>query len=236
MIKKINYKDIIILSALWFMIIAITTILHQKEFIYNTPLLKGVFNFLFTLTGRFIFLALAIFYIISLYDLPLKSLHISFHNFKYQLGQSIIIFSVFFIFVLFFINIPLSFNLSSHDFTPLYKITSPLKLVRSLFSLVTIFLASTLISLSEQFFICRLLYSYFSNRLNSFLGIILASCAYSLILVDLVPLHILIHSIIGFISIFLYNKSKSLIFPSLFGGFYYAAYIVYIYGWNFYNL
>ena len=231
----INYKDIIILTGLWFLIISITSVLHQKEFIYHTPLLKGVFNFLFTLASRFIFLALAIFYLISLYEFSLKSLHINFNRFKSQIQQGFIICLFFFIFVLLFINIPLSYNLNSTVFKPLYLITSPLILARSLFSLSLIFISSIIIALSEQLFICRILYTYLTDRLNNLFGIIISSLSYSLILADLTLLHVLIHSLVGFISIFLYKKSKSLIFSSIFGGFYYALYIAYIYGWKFPN-
>jgi membrane protease YdiL (CAAX protease family) len=111
-----------------------------------------------------------------------------------------------------------------------------LSLVRSLFSLFSIFLASIIIALSEQLLICSVVYTYLSNKFNNLMALLLSSFFYSLILTDLDPIHVLSHSLFGFICIFLYQRSKSLLIPSLFGGFYYAIYIVYIYGWKFHNL
>ncbi|ACL68917.1 CPBP family glutamic-type intramembrane protease [Halothermothrix orenii] len=232
-VHKINYKDILIIVGFWYFMAAFGYLTRGLVFPY-TPVLTSIFHFLFVISGRLIFLALVIFYLVSLYGVDFRTLGLSTKNLKKEilLGTSLI-FSLLFA-VLFLVNIPLSYkSLSGSNFNPLYTFDKPEHFINSIFSVIIIYPGTIIIALSEAFLLINIFYRTLLGKLKPFPGLIISSFAYSILLLTSGPTQIIIKFIAAFITIFLYRKTRSLITPSIFLAGYYTFYIIYIYGWEF---
>ncbi|MDI3546805.1 MAG: hypothetical protein PWR10_457 [Halanaerobiales bacterium] len=230
-ISYLNYKDILIILGLWYFMAAFNILAKEIKFDYT--LLTNIFHFLFILTGRFIYLALVIFYLTSLYPISFKDLGINFSNFKRQILLSFSLVFCLLISVILLINIPLSF-IDKTGFTPLYRINNPEVFINSLIPLALLFLANLLTGFSELFLLTNFVLELFNYTIfNRLISVLLASLFYSVILLHFSPSRILVNFIIALISLFLYLKTDSLIISSFFMAGYYSIYIFYIYGWGF---
>ena len=233
LIKKINYKDIIIVFGTWYFI-AIFNFLIGEVNIKYTPNLSGFLHFSFIFTGRFLFLGLIIFYFISIHSVTFSELGLSFFKLKKQIHLTIYFLSFFLIIILLFINIPLSFNSLSDKFHPLFKINSPGNFVKSIIPLLLLFIPNMVIALSEQFILNNIVFELFNLKINTIISVILSSLFYSIIVFTFSPSQILINCIIALISIYLYLKAnRSLYLPTFIMSIYYSLYIGYIYGWGY---
>ncbi len=230
-IKHLNYKDLLIILGLWFFMAFFGFLTGEVSFKYS--IFNDFFHFLCIVAGRFIYLALITFYLTSLYQINFNQLGFKFNGlFK----QVIFIFSLIvslLIPVLFFINIPLSFNNITGTFSPLYKINSPEEFVKSLFPFIILLPTNLIISMSEMLLLSKIILQLFSVVFNQFFTLLLTSLFYSILLLSFNPSRILINFIIGFIALFIYRRVNSLIIPSLFIAGYYTIYILYVYGWHF---
>lgn len=232
-ISKLNYKDMVIIFGIWYFIMAINYLIGDFNLPY-TPNLTGALHLLFLFSGRFLFLGLITFYIISLYSATFTELGFKFFLLKSQIFTAIYIWIFLLTVIMIFINIPLSYNNLSTSFKPLYKITSINEFVKSLLPMILIFIPVTVIALSEQFLLNNIIFEIFNYKIPSIISIILSSLFYSIIILSFTPEKILINFIIAFISIYFYLKTdRSLILPTLVMSSYYTFYISYIYGWEF---
>lgn len=234
-IKKLNYKDFLIILGTWYFMAALNYLMCEFT-LENTPHLTGLFHFLYIAAGRFIYLALIIFYLIYLYPISFEDLGLSLTGLKKQLLTVLSLIIPFFIIILVFVNIPLSYNQLTEKFSPLYQIQSPQVLIQSLFPLLIFFIPAIIIALSEQFLLNKIIFELFSFKLHRLIALIMASLFYSILFLNFQPTIILINFLTAFISIYLYIKAEgSLITASIFSACYYTFYIVYIYGWDFLN-
>lgn len=230
LINKLNYKDIIIILGLWYLMAILHLIL--KEITFQSFLLSELFHFLFILSGRLIYLAVVIFYLTYFYPVGFPELGFNFSYLKQQLltGLSLLIFL--FSIVLLLVNIPLSYSMPE-KFSPLFYLLTPEDFIRSLLPLFLIFLTCIIISLSEQFLLNKIIYELFHFTIfNRFMARLLAALVYSVLIFDFSPPRIMINLLIASIAIILYLRYNSLLASALFMGGYYALYIVYIYGWD----
>ncbi len=233
LLSKINYKDLLIILGIWYFIAAINFLLGEFNF-NHTPALTGLFHYLFIVAGRFIYLALIIFYFISLYSISFSDLGLTLKNLKSGLLSAIFLISALFLTILVFINVPLSYNLITSKFNPLYQVKTPDMFVDSLLPLIFIFIPNIIIALSEQVILNNIIFELFNLKLNTLLAIILSSLFYPVLFLNFNASHILINFIVALISIYLYLKAEgSIIISSLFISGFYSFYIFYIYGWNF---
>lgn len=233
LMKKINYKDLLIILGIWYFVAAINFLIGKFSFNY-TPGLTGLFHYLFIMSGRFIYLALITFYLISLYSISFYDLGLTLKNLKSGLLPILFLIFILFLIILTFINVPLSYNLLTPKFKALYHLKTPTIFIKSLIPLAFIFIPNIIIALSEQLILNSILFELFNFKLNTLLAVILTGLFYPLLFLNFSPGHILINFIIAVISIYLYLKSeRSIIIPSIFVGGYYSFYILYIYGWNF---
>ncbi len=231
-IDKINYKDIIIIFSIWYFFLGIIFSLYKALF-QDTPYIAGFLHVLFITGGRFMGLAIFIYYFISIYSLSFRELGFKFKNLKKQLFPTIMLIIIFFFLIIIFINFPLSYKYVSGKFNPLIAVKNPADLVSSLFPLFFISLCTLIISFAEIFILSKIVFELFNYILNKYLALVLAGLFYSLLLLDLTPEKIMINFILGIILIFLYLKyEKSLLSPALFLSAFYSFSIVYIYGWD----
>ncbi len=231
-ITNFNYKDIIIIFSCWYFIKTFYHLAATISFRY-TPNLTGYFRLLIMSTGHLIFLGLIIFYLVSFYNPVFSEIGLKTKKIKKQLIPSLTILSFFWVVLLFFINIPLSFQQLTADFNPLYKITNPEILIYSLFFLLLLFIPVFIISLSEQFMLNSMIFELFDYVFPTIFAVLLSSFFYSILLLEFKPQFILINLLIGCISIFLYLKSRrSLFMPTIFKTVFYSFYICYVYGWD----
>ena len=232
-IQKLNYKDILIIFGIWYFIATFNFLMGKIVFKY-TPQLTGLIHFSFVFCGRFLYLALILFYLISFHSVSFTELGLSFSNIKQQLFPGFYLITFFGAVALILINLPLSFQTLSSKFDPLYQITNPGHFINSLLPLILIFIPSLIIALSEQLILDNIIYEMFNLKINSTIAAILASLFYSFFLLTFDPGQILINCFIAAISIYLYIRvNGSLYLPTFFMASYYTIYICYIYGWDF---
>ncbi len=232
-IDKINYKDVIIIFSMWYIIITINFLICRSNF-DNTPMLTGLLHILFITAGRFLFVSLVIFYFISLYSLSFSELGLKIKKIKIKILSTTILILLFFFLLIIFVNIPLSYESLSNKFSPLIMIKSPSDLVRSFFPLSFVFLIMYIIALAEMFILNKIVFELFNYLLTSYLAVVLSSLFYSILLLQFEPTGILINFITGLITLYLYIKTeKSIMVSSLFLAGFYSCAIIYIYGWNY---
>lgn len=231
-IKHLNYKDILIIIGFWYFLAAFGFLVEELTFM-QALFFTDFFHYLFVLAARFIYFALILLYLTSLYPISFSDLKIRFSNLKKQLSFTFILVFTLLITVLILINIPLSFKNLQGVFRPLYQTTNPELFINSLLPFFLLFLANMVLALSEQLILANIVCKLFSLYFNKFLTLILSSFFYSILLLHFDPLHILINFIIAFIALFLFLKLDSLISSSLFVAAYYSIYITYIYGWSY---
>ncbi len=232
-INNINYKDILIILGTWYFMIAINYLTTKFNFDY-LPFFNGFLHFLFITSGRFIYLALFIFYHISLYSASFKEIGLKFYKTRQQLLTAILLLSVLFVFVIVFINIPLSFQTNTGNFTPLYRIENPEILIKSFMPLLLLFVFNIIIALSELIILIVIIFELFNYKLNSYISLVLSALFYSVLMLEFLPEQIFINFITAIICIFAYIKtSGSLFISALFLAGFNALYILYIYGWSF---
>jgi hypothetical protein len=231
LISYLNYKDFLIIFGLWYFMAGFNTM--TTEISFNNTRLTEIFHFLFILTGRFIYLALIIFYLISLYPVSFKEIGFNLRNMKDQFLKVISPLICLLLFVIILINIPLSF--SKHPgFVPLYYIDNPQVFINSLLPFSLFFIANLFIALSELFLLTNFVFNLFKYIIsNQTLSLLMSSLIYSVILLHFTPGRILINLLIALITLYLYLKTDSLFISSLFLAGYYSIYIVYIYGWSY---
>ncbi|MFW5786739.1 MAG: hypothetical protein ACOCV3_00570 [Halanaerobiales bacterium] len=229
--NKLSYRDIIILLGLWYLLSTIVLIINNYNIIEIIHQLEGVFAFLTLLAGRFIFFAISLFYLVSFYDFSLLKQDFKFNKIwsKILLGLSLSLFLL--LLILFFINLPLSFNLNSNKFSPIFKVRGPGHFSNSLIPLFLLHIGNIPLVLAEILILSQLTFSFFKKFMGLVPAILVGALSYNLLLLNTDPISIIFNTLIAFIYLFLYWKSKSLIPPVLFGSAYYTYYILYIYGW-----
>lgn len=232
-IKRLNYKDLLIIFGIWYFIMLFNYLINDFNLPY-TPNLTGALHFSFLFTGRCLFLGLITFYLVSLYSVTFSDLGLKLSNFKSQISTWIYLVIFLLSAILIFINIPLSYNSLSTEFLPVYKIKSVENFIKSLLPLIIIFIPGSVIALSEQFILNSIVFEIFNFKIPSIIAIIFSSLFYSVVILTFSPGKILINFIIAFISIYLYIRSnRSLLLSTLFMATYYTLYISYIYGWKY---
>lgn len=233
----ITYKDIFIILSLWYLIYFFTNIINQIEITRYSPQLEGLLEYLFFVSGRLLFIALTLFYFITLYGFTLSDLKIRYKiNFKLFL-QIMLIILIFSIAIVFLINIPLSLNeFSSEKFSPLYKIKSPDDFVNSLFTASFFFIINIIISIGEILVLINIIRP-FLNKISGRKTSIILSCLFypTLIMAGTYP-NIIQYIILATIFFFIVKKTDSIIIPALLGASYYTMIFIYIYGWNLFFL
>lgn len=231
-INRLNYKDILIIFGGWYLILALNY-LSSQYIINTTPLLGNFLHFLFISAGRFIYLALFIFYHISLYSISFQELGFQFIKIK-QLTFIILLIVLLLLPVLIFINIPLSFNYQGNYFNPVYKVTGPEALIQSLIPFIVLYSFNFIIACSELLILTKIVFSLFSLQIKTNIALILSSLFYSFLLLQFTPGRILINLLIALIVLYLYqHQRKGIITPALLLAGYYTIYILYIYGWSY---
>ena len=233
----INYKDLFIILSLWYLLYFLTKIVNQTQVTKHSPHLEGLLEYLLFASGRFIFIALALFYFISMYNLSLKNL-----KFKFNLNIKLL-FQIFFliifltIIIVFLINMPLILNnFSSAKFDPLYKVKSPAIFVNSLFPVLFFFIINIVTVLGEIFFLENIIKAYLYNFFGEKVAIFISSITYPfLLMIDSFILSIQFF-IFAFILFILIKKDESLISAAIFGSAFYTFIFIYIYGWNIFYL
>ncbi len=233
----VNYKDLFIIISLWYLLYFLTKIINQTQVTRHSPHLEGLLEYSLFASGRFIFIALALFYFISMYNLSLKSLKIKFNlslKFIFQIFFLIIFLAII---IVFLINMPLILNnFSSNKFEPLYKVKSPAIFVNSLFTVLFFFIINIVTVLGEIFFLENIIKAYLSNFFGEKIAILISSITYPFFLmVDsfILSIQFFIFALILFI---LVKKEKSLIPAAIFGSSFYTFIFIYIYGWNIFYL
>jgi len=232
-IKKFNYKDILIIFFSWFIIVSLIYIIKDQP-LEHAPFFSGLINYLFVFSGRFLYLALIILYLISLYTISFTELGLKPNNFKKELYTGIYLSLFLLLFILIFINLPLSFQNINSSFNPLFEITNVQRLILSLLFLLLLLIPNTIIALSEQFILNNIVFELFNFKLNTISAVILSCFFYSFFMLTFTPQKILINFIIALISIYLYLKTEgSLYLPTFFLAFNYSINICFIYGWDY---
>jgi membrane protease YdiL (CAAX protease family) len=232
-IKRINYKDIIIIYTLWFFTLLFNRFFDFASFI-QIPNLSDFFNFLFVFAARLIFLSLILLYFIFLYDLTFKDLGISFRVFMNRIFPLLIYIILLLALVLLFVNIPLSLNDFSSNFKPLYKVTQIQVFVQSIIPILILFPLFFIIALSEQLMLNLFVYEIFKSRVPKFISKLFSALFFSFLIYQLQPDKIIIYFFFALISVILYERAdKSILVPSFFGAGFYLIFAFYIYGWTF---
>jgi|GEM_PF-878419 len=234
-IKKFKFRDFLIIFLFWAVLNLLPSELLNINFRY-TPFLEGYFHLLFKAAGRFIFLGLLIFYLISLYDTGFKELGLSIKDLLKDLAPAFNVSLMFFILVMLFIYLPLSFTTQqASSFNPLFSLESRDTLLTHLGGLLLIFPPALLIGFSEQFILNNVVFELFNLKLPFLLSIIMAALFYPLILFDLGKENLIINFLFGIIVIYLYQKAeRSLFLPGLFAAVYYTLFSGLIFGWDFF--
>ncbi|MFW6306309.1 MAG: hypothetical protein ACOC1N_02875 [Bacillota bacterium] len=231
LISYVNYKDILIVLAAWYIMALIILITRELNLKHN--ILTGIFHFLFIVSGRFIFLAAVLFYFNSLYSISFHELGFKFKSFFSNISKTSSLFFLLFALTILLINTPLSF-MENSNFSPLFKIVGPNSFVTSLFPFLLLYIGCYVVGLAEQFLLNIVIFELFNNTIFNFvISLILAGLFYSIIIMNLDPAKILINFIAAIISIIIYNRNKSIIYSTIFTAGYYACFISYIYGWEF---
>lgn len=230
-IKHLNYKDLLIILGLWYLMAVVAFLTGELSLKFNV--LTDFLHYLFILSGRFIFLALILFYLTSLYQVSFRDIGFIFKNFIKQVFIIFSLLSILLLSVLFFINIPLSYKTLSKSFLPLYMINKPEDFINSLFPFVLLFISNIIFGITEILLLAKILLELFNTAFNKYIATIFTGLFYSILLLQFKPSQILINFIIAFISLYIYLKNRSLISSSLLIAGYYTIYILYIYGWNF---
>lgn len=230
-IKYLNYKDILIILGLWLLTVIFG--LFTRQFDFKSIFVSNFMHYMFIISGRFIFLALLIFYLTSFY--PINFREIGFNNNKIPaqllLGLSLVF--ALFIIILLIINIPLSY-VPNINFTPVYKIKNPEQLVNSLLPLIFLFIANLVLGFSEQLLLDKIVFELFNFIIcNKFISFLLTGLFYSILLFTFTPSRILLNFLIATICLILYFKTDSILSSSIFMAGYYSIYIFYIFGWEF---
>ncbi len=232
-IHKINYKDIIIIYAIWFFALFFNRFFHFAAFM-EVPDLSGFFDLLFNFAARFIFISLFFLYFIFIYGLSFKELGISFKSSFKKIIPLIIYIAVLLSLVLAFINIPLAENNISQSFHPVYNIYDTQSFVQSLLPFLMLFPLFFIIALSEQLMLNLFVYEIFKIKLPKLISRFLSAIFFSFLIYRLQPDKIIIFFSFALISILLYERTeKSILAPAFFGAGFYLIYTLYIYGWNF---
>ena len=232
-ITQFNAKDLIIILAFWYISSALNGAAGEITFQY-APWLTGYFRLLFISAGRFLFIALSIYYLITLYQQSFTQLGINIKSLWLHLKTAVVLIFILFLFILVFINLPLSYHDLSDVFNPLYEINDFQLLISSFGTLAFLIVPAFIISFSEQFMLNNIIYKLFRLKLPHLLSLFLSSLFYSVLMLEFQPQHILINLILAIISIYLFIKSsESLLLPVLFATAFYSFYICYIFGWEF---
>ena len=233
----VNYKDFFIILSLWYLLYFLTKIINQTQFTRNSPHLEGLLEYLLLASGRFIFIALALFYFISMYNISLKSLKLKF-NFSIKLLIQIFFLIIFLaIIIVFLINMPLTLNdFSSFKFEPLYEVKTPAIFVNSLFTVLFFFIINIVTVLGEIFFLENIIKTYLSNFFGEKIAIFISSITYPLFLMVDSLIFSILFFIFALILFILVKKEKSLIPAAIFGSSFYTFIFIYIYGWNIFYL
>ncbi len=235
--KNINYKDVIIIFALWY-IIAINVELFTSKDLIDLSIVSGFLHYFFVISGRFTFLALTYFYFVSIYDAELSEIgfwegkkHL-FNALKKNFSVMLLLFGG----IIFLINLPFSLNsqINSTLFNPLITISNIERLGASIFPALIIFVGAILIGFSEQFLVNKVIYPIFAQKLITPISIMFSALFFSFLLLEFTPEHILINIIYITISILMFRwNNEKLIYPVLFSASYYTAFITFITGFNY---
>ena len=232
-IKRINYKDIIIIYTLWFFTLLFNRFFDFASFM-QVPDLSGFFDLLFSFAARLIFISLFFLYFVFIYDLSFKELGISFKALTKKLISLLLYIIILLSLVLFFINVPMSMENISRIFKPLYEIADMETFVRSILPLAIVFPIFFIIAFSEQLMLNLFVYEIFRYKLPKFVSKLLSALFFSFLIYKLMPEQIIIYFIFALISTSLYERAdKSVLVPAFFGAGFYLIYTFYIYGWNF---
>lgn len=229
----INYKDIFIVLSLWYLIYYLSKIIISFQITKYSPNFEAIIDYSLFTSGRFIFIALTLFYFVSIYNLNIKDFKLNFNfNLKFLLQVFFIIVFLTTIVVL-FINMPLSLNnFSSEEYNPLYKIQNPAIFINSLFPYLLFFSANIIIVLAEIFILENILKIYLAKFLGEKIAIFLSAIFYPLLINITSLLLIIQYILLAFIYFILIKKNKNIIYAVFIGAAFYTLMIIYIYGWN----
>ena len=232
-IKKINYKDIIIIYTLWFSTIVFNRFFDFASFM-EVPNLSGFFDLLFYFAARLIFISLFLLYFVFIYDLTFEELGITLKSFTKKIIPLFIYFVILIGLVILLINYPLSIDKVWRIFQPIYKVLTMEIFVQSLLSLLLVFPVYFIIALSEQMMLNLFVYEIFKFKIPKFAARFFSALFFSFLVYHLQPDRIIVYFVLALISRTLYERSeKSVIVPAFFGAGFYLIYSLYIYGWSF---
>lgn len=229
----INYKDVFIILSLWYLIYYLTKIIINFQITKHSPNFEGILDYALFTSGRFIFLALTLFYFISIYNLKIKDFKL---NLKLNLKFTLQIFFIIIfltIIIIFLINMPLSLNnFPSQNFDPLYNIQSPANFINSLIPYLLFFISNVIVVLGEIFILENIFKIYLANFLGEKIAILFSAVFYPFLLNITSILLIIQYILLAFIYFILIKKNKNIIYAAFLGSSFYTLIIIYIYGWN----
>jgi membrane protease YdiL (CAAX protease family) len=223
--------EIFKLQFVWYLSLALVALTQ----LYNFPNIPDRFNALvhysFSIIIKLFIIAYLLYVLLIKKDLPLTKIGLSAKSYIQDILLGIKISCPFFLLTILLINLQhqnLTFN---KLFQPLIKINSLEELIISLFYLFLLTILTLIPAATIELFYRIIIYNFFKEKLGTLLGSLICSTYYSFTLLK--PELLIIHFLIGLISVYLYERTNSLIPAIIWQSFYQSTIILYIFGFQF---
>ncbi|MCK8824386.1 CPBP family glutamic-type intramembrane protease [Fuchsiella alkaliacetigena] len=224
-----NKKELLKLQLIWYLSLLLLSITEYYH-LPNMPELESFFHFLAGISIKLLLIAYLIYTLLFKQNFSLKQIGLSSQNLFTGCKLGIKVSLPLLVMILLLIHLPQEHLNLNQKFQPLITVSSLEDLINSFFYFLTLLLLTIVPALATELFYRVVIYQFFKERLGVLLGGIVAAIYYAITLLNFDPNLLLAHFLVGGISIYLYERSSSLIAAIIWQAIYQATIILYIFG------
>ena len=222
--KTTIWLDIIKFQLLWY-ILNFLILFFEQNIAFDLPILDNLYLISFKIVGRSLFLAFFLYWATMIYDLSFKDLGITIKNFFSNLKLGFILSCPL------LIGIIIS-HLNLKNINTLTSISNLEDLSLSLIYFILIFICCLIPAFSIELFFRGFLFKELKKRYGLLIAFVLGISYYTLIHLDFRLEIIFLHSIVAFITTYLYYKTDSLLAPTIFQATYQASLTTFLFSFT----
>ncbi len=230
--KKGELRQAAALQLCWFMINGL--IILSQQFTFPDREITDFLHFLYFLSGRLLLVPLILYLGTIQGQRSFADLGLTLKNFGQNIKLALKLSLPLLVMVMLFINLPYSLELLEGEaLNPLFTLSTPGSLTRSLLYLLPVTMITLLPALADELLFRGFLLPLFLSRFGVYFGIILNALYYAFIFFEFQREILIINLCVGLICAHLFYRTGSIITSTLFQALYHAIFILYLFGFHY---
>lgn len=220
------------LQLFWFLLNGF--IILSQQFTFSLRNITDFFHFLYFMSGRLLMIPIILYFATILDEQSFSKLGLTLRDLKENLWLGIQLNLPLLFMVILFMNLPLGGgSLDNGALKPLFTITHPVDLGKSLPYLLPLAGVTLLPALAEELLFRGVFWPIFRRYFGIYIGILLNASYYAFIFFEFQGELFLIKFCVGLICCILYHRTQSLVAPVTFQTLYHAIFILYLFGFKY---